>query len=125
MLINILRWELMTKTSSVIESNPCVQLDHYEQCGHFVNAFKVIGKKWNGLIISSLCNEHAMRFKDLSKAVNACSDRVLVERLKELEQEQIVVRTVENNLISYSLTQKGAELKPVLALLHDWADKWA
>lgn len=99
--------------------------ENMELCGHFVNAFKIIGKKWNGLIISSLCDSEDMRFKDLAHCVNACSDRVLVERLKELEGEGIVRRSVsESGIISYSLTKKGSDLKPVFDQVHSWADKW-
>ena len=99
--------------------------ENYELCGHFINAFQIIGKKWNGLIISSLCDVQDMRFKDLAHCINACSDRVLVERLKELEGEGIVKRSVsETGIISYGLTQKGNDLKPVFDQVHDWADKW-
>lgn len=99
--------------------------EDYELCGHFVNAFRIIGKKWNGLIISSLCDTQDMRFKDLAHCINACSDRVLVERLKELEGEGIVRRSVsDNGIISYGLTQKGNDLKPVFDQVHNWADKW-
>lgn len=68
-----------------------------------------------------------MRFKDLARTIEACSDRVLVERLKELEKEDIVKRSVDQNtgIILYGLTKKGAELKPVFDQVHNWADKWA
>ncbi|MDF7639157.1 helix-turn-helix domain-containing protein [Lactobacillus sp. ESL0791] len=113
----------------VIEKNKktcgCPPQD-YELCEHFINAFQVIGKKWNGLIISSLCDTKYMRFKDLARCISSCSDRVLVERLKELEKEKIVKRSVngETKIISYGLTKKGAELKPVFDQIHHWADRW-
>lgn len=108
------------------EKIDCSQPENYELCGHFVNAFQIIGKKWNGLIISSLCDSKDMRFKDLARSIEACSDRVLVERLKELEEEKIVKRTVnkETRIISYGLTEKGAALKPVFDSVHAWADRW-
>ncbi len=104
----------------------CSQAGNYELCHHFINAFQIIGKKWNGLIISSLCDTQEMRFKDLAHSVKACSDRVLVERLKELEAAKIVKRSVDpvTGIISYSLTEKGADLKPVFDQVHSWADKW-
>ena len=100
--------------------------EDYELCNHFINAFQIIGKKWNGLIISSLCDTEDMRFKDLARCIEACSDRVLVERLKELEDAKIVRRSVdsETGIISYGLTKKGAELKQVFDQVHNWADKW-
>lgn len=101
--------------------------EKYKLCMHFTNAFSIIGKKWNGLIISSLCDTKQMRFKDLSHTIKACSDRVLVERLKELENLEIVDRKVDQDtgIISYTLTKKGADLKPVFDQVHNWADKWA
>lgn len=105
----------------------CNKPEDYELCKHFINAFAIIGKKWNGLIISSLCDTQDMRFKDLARCIEACSDRVLVERLKELEDEKIVKRTVnkDTGIISYGLTDKGKDLKPVFDSVHDWANKWA
>lgn len=120
-------WEecIMAKNKNNKGCSDCSGAD-YEMCQHFINAFKIIGKKWNGLIISSLCAGDYMRFKDLAHCVKACSDRVLVERLKELEQEKIVKRSVDSKtkIISYGLTKKGEDLKPVFDQIHNWADKW-
>lgn len=118
---------MMAETVEKKAATPCSDPEDYSLCGHFVNAFDIIGKKWNGLIISSLCDTNAMRFKDLARCISRCSDRVLVERLKELEKQEIVKRNVnsETGIISYTLTTKGAELKPVFDQVHDWADKWA
>ncbi|MCI9451574.1 MAG: helix-turn-helix transcriptional regulator [Lactobacillus johnsonii] len=105
----------------------CPDPEDYSLCSHFIDAFGIIGKKWNGLIISSLCDTNARRFKDLARCISKCSDRVLVERLKELEKDGIVNRTVDkkSGIISYTLTQKGADLQPVFEQVHNWADKWA
>ncbi|MCH3904606.1 MAG: helix-turn-helix transcriptional regulator [Lactobacillus sp.] len=105
----------------------CIPAEDYSQCAHFVNAFKIIGKKWTGLIISTLCDQKPLRFKDLTRSLTRCSDRVLVERLHELEELKIVDRQVDaqTGIISYRLTKKGAELKPVFDQVHTWADKWA
>ena len=115
----------MASSSKNKEGTDYIGTDN-EMCQHYINAFQIIGKKWNGLIISSLCAGNYMRFKDLTRCVRACSDRVLVERLKELEKEGIVKRSVDSNtkIISYGLTRKGADLKPALDKIHDWADKW-
>ena len=105
----------------------CKNAENYEMCARFVKAIEIIGKKWNGLIISSLCDTKAMRFRDLAHAVGACSDRVLVERLRELEANGIVKRSkdAEKKIVLYTLTPKGAKLKPVFSQVHIWADKWA
>ncbi|MGX4645221.1 MULTISPECIES: winged helix-turn-helix transcriptional regulator [Holzapfeliella] len=95
-------------------------------CHCFIESFEFLGKKWNGLIICALCKNEAMRFKDLANIVQKCSDRVLTERLKELESLKIVDRSVDEQtgVIRYSLTQKGDELKPVMDQIHAWGKRW-
>jgi DNA-binding HxlR family transcriptional regulator len=55
------------------------------------------------------------------------SDRLLSARLKELEREGLVARKVEAGSpvrVTYSLTEKGAELEPAISQLRDWARRW-
>lgn len=95
-------------------------------CPRFEKTFTILGKKWNGLIIEVLLNEDTQRFKDLAEHIEACSDRVLCERLKELEQDGIVSRNTYpgESRIDYSLTPQGRELAPVMEAIHIWSDKW-
>lgn len=95
-------------------------------CPKFTHTFSILGKKWNGLIIEALLVKDPMRFKDLSASINGCSDRVLCERIKELEDEHIVVRNTYKgeNRIDYSLTERGQELREVMSTVHRWSDKW-
>ena len=66
------------------------------------------------------------RFLELSRAISGCSDRVLVERLKELEAVQLVNRvTYENSsLIEYKLTESGEAMRPLMAAIHEWSDQY-
>lgn len=100
--------------------------DNFSLCPRFSKTFSILGKKWNGLIIEVLLNEPTQRFKDLASHIDACSDRVLCERLKELEEDQIIQRnTYEGqSRIDYSLTKRGRELGPVMEAVHNWSDKW-
>lgn len=95
-------------------------------CPKFMHTFSILGKKWNGLIIEALLVKKTMRFKDLSASIKGCSDRVLCERLRELEDEQIVTRnTYEGeSRIDYSLTDRGRDLREVMSSVHQWSDKW-
>lgn len=99
----------------------CCQL-----CPKFTHTFMVLGKKWNGLIIEVLLEKKTMRFKDIANSITKCSDRVLCERLKELEDEQIIVRNTYpgTGRVDYSLTDQGRELAPVMKAVHAWSDKW-
>ena len=67
------------------------------------------------------------RFKELAVQIPNVSDRVLVERLKELEDEKIVVRT-ENPAaaikVMYGLSEKGKALNNVMLEIQSWSDAW-
>lgn len=95
-------------------------------CPKFERTFSILGKKWMGLIIDVLL-DGPRRFKDIASAIPGVSDRVLVERLKELEKENIVMRTVDPDAtmrVAYALTEKGKALKNVMNEVQSWADDW-
>lgn len=96
-------------------------------CPKFHQAVELIGRRWTGAILSALL-KGATRFTDIIHAVPGLSDRLLSERLKELELEGIVTRTVHAETpvrIEYQLTAKGLELNVVINELTDWADHWS
>jgi DNA-binding HxlR family transcriptional regulator len=95
-------------------------------CPHFHAAIELIGKRWTGAIVSALI-DGPLRFGELAKAVPGLSDRLLSQRLRELEDEGLVERVVEAGTpvrVTYSLTGKGAELGPALSELRVWARRW-
>jgi DNA-binding HxlR family transcriptional regulator len=97
-----------------------------KMCPKFESAFEVLGKRWTGLIIKSLLSG-CHRFGDISEMIPQMSDRMLVERLKELENAGIVKRTVYPETpvrIEYELTEKGKDLSAVMDQVQEWADKW-
>jgi DNA-binding HxlR family transcriptional regulator len=95
-------------------------------CPHFHAAIELIGKRWSGAILSAL-TEGPCRFGELNHTVPGMSDRLLSQRLRELEAEGLVERTVEPGSpvrVSYALTEKGADLSPALLELHAWGQRW-
>jgi DNA-binding HxlR family transcriptional regulator len=95
-------------------------------CPHFHHAIELIGKRWTGAIVCAL-TERPMRYAELGKAVPGLSDRLLSQRLRELEEEGLVERQVEAGTpvrVIYSLTTAGQELDPVLSELKSWARRW-
>lgn len=95
-------------------------------CPKFERAFQVLGKKWNGLIIEILL-QGERHFSSIAGAIPELSDRMLAMRLKELETMGIVERLVDTGYpvqVTYRLTEKGREIKPILSQVHHWADKW-
>lgn len=95
-------------------------------CPYFHRAVELIGKRWSGAIVRALL-AGGERFTDLAEAIPGLSDRLLSERLKELENEGIVVRTVVPTTpvrIQYHLTEKGTALASVIGSISAWADVW-
>jgi DNA-binding HxlR family transcriptional regulator len=95
-------------------------------CPHFHAAVELIGKRWSGAILSAL-TEGPCRFGELAQAVPGMSDRLLSQRLRELEAEGLVERTVEPGApvrVSYALTEKGVDLSPALRELRAWGQRW-
>jgi len=96
-------------------------------CPIFHRAVELIGRRWTGAILRVLLSG-ATRFSDVTAAIPGLSDRLLSERLKELEAEGIVTRTVIPATpvrIEYRLTAKGAALNEVLHAISAWAETWA
>ena len=95
-------------------------------CPHFHRAVELIGRRWTGAILSAMLSG-ASRFTDIVNAVPGLSDRLLSERLKELECEGIVQRVVHPETpvrIEYLLTAKGHDLGAVVEEVRTWANRW-
>ncbi len=96
-------------------------------CPHYHKAIELIGRRWTGAILSAMLGG-ATRYTDIIHAVPGLSDRLLSERLKELEAEGIVVRQVHPDIpvrIEYHLTAKGRDLGEVTDAVSAWAHRWA
>ncbi len=86
-------------------------------------AFSVLGKRWNGMILSVL-GSGVTTFVGLRKAVSGISDTVLAERLLELAEVGLITRAVAVGppvTVRYELTIAGAELVPTISQLGRWA----
>lgn len=95
-------------------------------CPAYSKAIEIIGRRWSGSIIRAMLTG-ASRFGEILAAVPGLSDRLLSERLKQLELEGIVQRTVEPSTpvrIEYHLTDKGQDLAGVVRSINSWAETW-
>ena len=95
-------------------------------CPRFHTAIELIGKRWSGVILQLLLNG-PVRFHDLRRAIPEISDKMLSERLKELEAAGLVLRQVIPETpvrVEYRLTPKGQALEAPLNTLSVWAEKW-
>lgn len=98
-----------------------------ELCTRFHEAIELIGRRWTGAIIFLLLRSRC-RFATLRDAIPEITDRMLSERLQELEQNAIVERTVVPETpvrVEYSLTKKGRALANAIEAISEWADKWS
>jgi DNA-binding HxlR family transcriptional regulator len=95
-------------------------------CPRFHRAIELVGKRWTGSVIRLLlAGPH--RFNELLSAIPGISDRLLTERLRELENEGLIVREVLQGSpvrVTYSLTCSGHELQESLDALGRWAERW-
>jgi len=95
-------------------------------CTSYHHAIELIGKRWSGAILQVM-RGGVVRFSDLAAAIPGLSDRMLSERLKELEAEQLVERRVIPETpvrVEYRLTARGEALGSVLDAVASWAHTW-
>jgi DNA-binding HxlR family transcriptional regulator len=95
-------------------------------CIRFQQAMEILGKRWTALIIKLLL-ERPLRFHELAEQLEVIGDRMLSQRLKELEREGVIERRIFAEVptrVEYSLTDKGRALAPVVASIEAWSDRW-
>ncbi|HVL65075.1 MAG TPA: helix-turn-helix domain-containing protein [Actinomycetota bacterium] len=96
-------------------------------CPAYTRAIEIIGRRWTGAILRAMLSG-ASRFSEILGQVPGLSDRLLSERLKELEAEGIIERRVTPTTpvrIEYVLTDKGDSLSSVIRAVAEWAGRWA
>jgi DNA-binding HxlR family transcriptional regulator len=95
-------------------------------CPRFHHAVELIGRRWSGAIIRSMLSGPQC-FNEMMAIVPGMSDRLLTERLRELESEGLLRRTVIEGppvRVSYALTEAGKCLEPVIQAIGKWAERW-
>jgi DNA-binding HxlR family transcriptional regulator len=96
-------------------------------CPYLHEAVELVGKRWTGAIVYVLLKGGRMRFSEICQAIPQISDRLLSERMKELEARGIVERHVHPDSpvrVEYELTDMGRALAPALGELKAWAHHW-
>jgi DNA-binding HxlR family transcriptional regulator len=96
-------------------------------CSAYHAAIELIGKRWTGAILSVLTTSGPLRFTQIAHAVPELSDRLLAERMRELEARGLVTRTAFDDgsaRVEYRLTEMGADLALALEEVGAWARRW-
>lgn len=95
-------------------------------CARFHRASELIGRRWTGAIIFLLLKQ-TCRFATLRDGIPGITDRMLSERLQELEDEGLVNRTVVPDTpvrVEYALTRKGRALAEPIGAIAQWAERY-
>ena len=95
-------------------------------CPFYHEAVELVGRRWTGAILRVLM-DGPLRFSEVSQMIPELSDRLLSERMKELESRGLVTRTVVPGpplRVRYELSEMGHELEPALAEIETWAQRW-
>jgi len=112
--------------TKLTESPPFTTSMETTKSPRYEHAIQILGKRWTGLLLDTLMlGPH--RFGELTSMVEGLSDRVLSDRLRELEAEGLVTRIVYPQIpvrVEYQLSEKGYSLKPVIDAIHAWAERW-
>lgn len=95
-------------------------------CPRYHRAMEILGGRWTNEIVRALLGG-ATRFSEFTAAIPGLSDRLLSERLRSLEAEGLITRTVVPDKpvrVEYQLTDKGRDLADVVQALARWAETW-
>lgn len=96
-------------------------MKHYGQFCSIAKALEVMGERWSPLILRELiCG--SSRYSEIHRGIPRISPALLSKRLNDLERAGVIARDAETG--SYSLTEAGWELKPVVEQLGVWGQRW-
>ena len=87
-------------------------------------AFKVLEGRWKLLILFHLFGGKVLRFSELERAIPAISQKMLIQQLRQMENDGMVRRIVHHQVppkVEYGLTDWGQALCPALDALLKWA----
>jgi len=109
-----------------VERVPAHGVEPARVCPDFHEAVELVGKRWTGAILWALI-ERPHYFAELKAGIPGLSDKLLSQRLRELEEEGLVHRDVHPGSparVSYSLTDKGKDIEAAVVELREWARRW-
>ena len=96
-------------------------------CG-FELTLELVGGKWKGLILWKLQEKGVLRYGELSREVKGITQKMLTQQLKEMEENNLIIRTVYSQIppkVEYSLSEYGKELSDIFIAMKDWGVKYA
>lgn len=89
-------------------------------------ALRILEGRWKLVILFHLFGGRLMRFSELERAIPAISQKMLIQQLRQMEQDGVVRRIVHHQVppkVEYALTDWGQALCPALDALLGWAER--
>ena len=117
----------MTRTHEKVRDLPESKAAEYTPvtaAGGVERAFKFLEGRWKLVILFHLFGGKVLRFSDLQRAIPAISQKMLIQQLRQMENDGIVRRVVHHQVppkVEYGLTDWGQALCPALDALLEWA----
>lgn len=93
---------------------------------HLTYTQTLLSGRWKSIIIDFL-TQGPKRFNEIQKHLDGLSQGSLTKQLKEMEQDELIIRTVYPEVpprVEYELTDKGLELMPILSMMVDYGEKY-
>lgn len=118
----------MTSTDRKVRYEPESKRPVYDLPGGIQsaqNVLRILEGRWKLIILFHLFGGKVMRFSDLERAIPGVSQKMLIQQLRQLEADGVVVRTVHPQVppkVEYHLTDWGQSLCPALDALLHWAE---
>ncbi|MEZ7172251.1 winged helix-turn-helix transcriptional regulator [Sporosarcina sp. OR05] len=103
-------------------SEECNPTTYQNDCDCFHEMIEFIGKRWTGIIVYRLLNG-PKRYHELLADIQGISDRLLTERLRELETRGLIIKNVSepgSRKVEYELTEIGKELEGIINAILKW-----
>jgi len=93
----------------------------------FGYTLSIISGKYKMVILYWLVEYETICFNELQRLVGDISHRTLAQQLKELQNDNIIMRTQYDEIpprVEYSLTEKGESLYPLMDQMCKWGEQW-
>ena len=88
---------------------------------------RLIGAKWKIMILWELMNHPVMRHGELKRQIPWVTPKMMVQQLRELEEDHLITRTVYAEVppkVEYRITEFGASFRPVMKSMNDWGEAY-
>ena len=102
------------------EAEQSINRKSYDLYCPIARALDLVGDRWTLLILRDVSLYGPRRFSDLRTNLHGIPPTLLSNRLKSLVEEGILERSDDNNIVTYRFSDRGRDIRPVLAALRDF-----